>query len=498
MVDYMNKGRNTIDHWRTDFLHSVIQKRQNRKEFWTAVVKAALDKLRREESTLDQWHNDVDANGSPKMTNSEIKSVLTDLLSPSVRSFFSHRVVTECLQQCAVPFINGGSYSLRPLPFLLIIDEAAFLFQANYMHSFSWVLDEPLIDVLCSNAVPVNSERFFVLMLGTHSQISHFAPDQFSRSERYFEYRRKVPSVFLSLGWDSRLEPLSEPLSTLEGSAHIKELVQWGRPLWSSLYDALQKQVGKAHAVQKDNPVSKDLLDAQALKSCIQYAKRKLSLSRVTKHLRVEDLDTDFKSLSSSDPAALTTFAILAIRLHLDLDFVFPSRASRLVSSAMRWLVDVTQDRKHIVTTYGSEPILAEAAAFLMHSHQFFGGLNKDEPPVTPLLEELLEQLNQGHVDRGSNGELTARILCIYFPLRTLLISVLLAKDTATIQAWKSDPVFQTQRRENDYANLRRLFNEVPEETFLADIFYKDPPVPRAFFHRAVKVKGIDAFGIGY
>jgi len=33
MVDYMNKGRNTIDHWRTDFLHSVLQKHQNRKEF---------------------------------------------------------------------------------------------------------------------------------------------------------------------------------------------------------------------------------------------------------------------------------------------------------------------------------------------------------------------------------------------------------------------------------------------------------------------------------
>jgi len=133
------------------------------------------------------------------------------------------------------------------------------------------------------------------------------------------------------------LEPLNEPLSTLEGSAHIKELVQWGRPLWSSLYDALQKQVGKAHAVQKVNPVSKDLLDAQALKSCIQYAKRKLSLSRVTKHLRVEDLDTDPKSLSSSDPAALTTFAILAIRLHLDLDFVFPFQGepSCLICNAM-------------------------------------------------------------------------------------------------------------------------------------------------------------------
>ena len=31
----------------------------------------------------------------------------------------------------------------------------------------------------------------------------------------------------------------------------------------------------------------------------------------------------------SGDPAALTTFAILAIRLHLDLDFAFPSRSDR-------------------------------------------------------------------------------------------------------------------------------------------------------------------------
>jgi len=78
MVNYMDNDCDNIHHWRTNFLHSVKQKRHNRYKFWTAVVKAALDKLRREESTLDQWHNDVDADGSPKMTNSEIKSVLTD------------------------------------------------------------------------------------------------------------------------------------------------------------------------------------------------------------------------------------------------------------------------------------------------------------------------------------------------------------------------------------------------------------------------------------
>jgi hypothetical protein len=65
----------------------------------------------------------------------------------------------------------------RQLPFVLVIDEAAYLYQTHYMHSFLWVLDQPVMKVLHNlrETTPA-ANRFFVIMLGTHSQISHFAP----------------------------------------------------------------------------------------------------------------------------------------------------------------------------------------------------------------------------------------------------------------------------------------------------------------------------------
>jgi hypothetical protein len=74
----------------------------------------------------------------------------------------------------------------------------------------------------------------------------------------------------------------------------------------------------------------------------------------------------------------------------------------------MRWLVDVDSWRRHLVTTYGSEPLLVEAAACIMNGHRLFKG------PKNPLYEfvgTLESELSLGHVDRGRNGELTARLL---------------------------------------------------------------------------------------
>jgi len=71
----------------------------------------------------------------------------------------------------------------------------------------------------------------------------------------------------------------------------------------------------------------------------------------------------------------------------------------------MRWLVDIDPRRKHIVTTYGSEPLLIEGAVLAMNSDHLF------ENSLVKLLNEFKEQLNQGFVDRGENGELTACLL---------------------------------------------------------------------------------------
>ena len=95
-------------------------------------------------------------------------------------------------------------------------------------------------------------------------------------------------------------------------------------------------------------------MDKSDLRRCVLYAERKLLPAK--------------QDMANREQLDLCAFAILAIRLHLDLDFVYPSRASKLVSSKMRWLVDVDPRRKHIVTTYGSEPLLVEGAALAMNS----------------------------------------------------------------------------------------------------------------------------------
>ena len=168
--------------------------------------------------------------------------------------------------------------------------------------------------------------------------------------------------------------------------------------MWLSFYNGLDRVKTFRDKTQND---------AYILKKIIMYAVEKLrEPDRVRSHAK--ELD--------DEESSLTIFAILAIRLHLDLDFAAPSRASKLVASRLRWLVDVDSHRKYLVTTYGSEPILAEAAAYLLNSPRDRDNSNlriTTHPWISPL-EELEQQLSHGYVNKGAHGELTARLLRIY------------------------------------------------------------------------------------
>ena len=364
-----------FEHWRTNFLHSEdgVYTNKNRDQFWFEVVKNALTKLRENDcEQLKQWILYKQNQKIPTLTNAQINTVLKKILRPSMAKFFDSPVVIESLRQCTMKF-NGREWDL---PFLFIVDEAAYLYQTNYMHSFMWVLDQSVVQ-LCREIRSPAAKRFFLVMLGTHSQISHFEPHHNFPSERYFTGRQHIPTVFSTLDWDSgvRAPPNNAPF---ESSAEIGRLVRWGRPIWLSYYDGCS-----------------ELSDCDRLKVCVTFAMNKLT----------DGLPGDEDEQSRK----LSAFAVLALRIHLDLDFANPSRASKLVSSKMRWLVDVDPRRRHITTTYGSEPILVEAAACLMNSYRL-----TPYPELNPLwwfLQELENELNKGHVDRGRNGELTARLL---------------------------------------------------------------------------------------
>jgi len=246
-----------------------------------------------------------------------------------------------------------------------------------------WVLDQSVVQLLQQEIRSPAAKRFFVVMLGTHSQISHFAPHHNFPSERYFTGRQHIPTVFAMLDWDSGVRAPSNN-APFESSAEIGRLMLWGRPPWLSYYN------GRS-----------ELSNYDRLKACVTFAMNKLT----------DDLPGTYGD-DSEQSRRLSAFAVLALRIHLDLDFVNPARASRLVSSKMRWLVDVDPRRKHITTTYGSEPLLVEAAACLMNSYHLApdAGYN----PMWWFLQQLQNDLNKGDVDRGRNGELTARLLCTF------------------------------------------------------------------------------------
>jgi hypothetical protein len=394
MIKYMDSEiGNKVEKWRQNYLHTGdIDNDSNRQEFWKNVVEAALRELRPGTKSRDVMERWLTQEPSPLTSNRKIGAYLTLILEKPITRFFRHRVTKQCLDMSKASFKGSSGRDAivqQVVPFLFIVDEAAHLHQSNYIHSFMWVLDQPITEILSKIQVPsggphASSSDFFVLILGTHSEISHFAPHYIYPSERFFLGKQYIPSVFLSMDWDTGIRR-SNGESKLEATSHISNLIQWGRPLWSAVYN------GDHSPEDEDEEPDPALTDTNNLKRCVLFAERKLLPPNEDK----EELN-------------LSAFAILSIRLNLDLDFVYPTRASKLVASRMRWLVDVDANRKHIVTTYGSEPLLVEGAALAMNSYDLYG----DKNPIGKLIEGLRDQLNQGFVDRGENGELTARILC--------------------------------------------------------------------------------------
>jgi hypothetical protein len=116
----------------------------------------------------------------------------------------------------------------------------------------------------------------------------------------------------------------------------------------------------------------------------------------------------------AADPAqekVNSAFAVLATRLPLEIDLCHSKRVSELVASKMRRLFAVSPDRHQISTGYPSEPILVEGAALLLNGFRSNRRKTGIKFPVTYYLDCLCDA---SFVDKGSNGELTARILYIF------------------------------------------------------------------------------------
>ena len=394
MVEYMSDRYDNLTAWQQDFLYTTDERAGKRNQFWATVLKKTLHMLSDNTELYEDWlgisnkrqrvtkeskpvkdHDTEKDDSESRLTNGDIKQVLADLLRQPIKEFFSHPVTKSCLRRI--------TNNKQKLPFLFIIDEAAYLFQTNYNHTFMWVLDQPVVqvlnelylDTLDSDGLPeMPTDRFFVLMLGTHSQISHFAPNIFP-SERLAGNPQLLPSPFLSFNWDENVKEFRPPFK-LRDSESLFELVNWGRSMWAALFE------GRSNS--------------DALRRCINYVKKKLEPADKTSNFHRE----------------LSILAVMSIRLHLDLDCAAPTRASLLVCSKMRWLADVGIFRTHVTTTYGSEPMLVEAAACMMNSYDDTNSKKfTGQPPFVSYICEMVDQLSKGYIGPGDHGELTARIL---------------------------------------------------------------------------------------
>ena len=77
----------------------------------------------------------------PHIINREINRHFESILKEPIKKFFDHPVTNQCFDESKGYFMDllpsgRASATEQVVLFLLIVDEAAHLYQSNYMHSF--------------------------------------------------------------------------------------------------------------------------------------------------------------------------------------------------------------------------------------------------------------------------------------------------------------------------------------------------------------------------
>ncbi|KAG9075833.1 hypothetical protein FRC06_009862, partial [Ceratobasidium sp. 370] len=224
--------------------------------------------------------------------------------------------------------------------------------------------------ILCPATNRFRALDLFAVFLSTNSKISTYSPPQhFWWSSRVRD--EEIPGVqapFCELTfdqWHGDRPLLSEGGHTLEDVCEFEFMVRYGRSLFWTRYENGDGSV-------KTNIVS--------------FARMKLA----GKH--DDQLDDDGQ------------LAALSVRFGLSFD---RSRAEarrmedRLVEGHMRVAFSIPKHREYIYAEALSEPILAEAAAQLMHLGEMW------KKP----LGVLFDSRNSGLIGKGERGELLARLL---------------------------------------------------------------------------------------
>lgn len=115
--------------------------------------------------------------------------------------------------------------------------------------------------------------------------------------------------------------------------------------------------------------------------------------------------------LNTEDYKRLFSLAVIGCRavIHLQPSII---EAVKLVSDFMAINLFVNNDRSRVYVTYGSEPILAEAAAFSWTSEIEIKGI-KTTTIFADAIKYVANHVTEGTINMGNQGELAARIILL-------------------------------------------------------------------------------------
>ncbi|KAG9308729.1 hypothetical protein JVU11DRAFT_11514 [Chiua virens] len=204
----------------------------------------------------------------------------------------------------------------------------------------------------------------WVVFASTTSRVADFSPpNKQHNSARVSINGEKLFEPYTQLGWDQNAPELRE--TDIKDISRLKHIASFGRPLWKSLETSLDN-------VQL-------VMDTASSKLC------------------------GTPEFDAKDTHQM--LAVLGQRFGLDVALGHPDSVGHLekgVASHMRICLSTTPDRIWRFTKYPSEPILSCAAAYALH----------DSPERLPAcLENLLQALNGGMIDKGKRGEMASRLL---------------------------------------------------------------------------------------
>ncbi|CAG8546594.1 5958_t:CDS:1 [Paraglomus occultum] len=249
-----------------------------------------------------------------------------------------------------------------PFKFMLCLDEARILTMT--IHEAK---ERSLFRIIRRALQDIRWKNFMCVMLDMAGSLSNFAPTE-----------EHDPSLRLPTVKPLKLLPPFIDVSTMDAlfTGQVKNSTDrffLGCALWTAL-----------------------LKSGLSIEKAVETAQRKLLGGTVSTNLQ------NILSTAKTDEQLAMAIAIMSVLISVDIS-PQPHLSHLLVSSYMATCISIKEDRSQMLVMYPSEPILTEAAFWLVD----------DDATLVKVLQLFAASFQCGFVDAGHRGELVARLILI-------------------------------------------------------------------------------------